>query len=367
MPDADRFLTSRRKFVTASSLMAAGCWLRGMPAAEPKRQLGVALVGLGNYAKSQLRPALTETKYCRLAGVVTGSHRKGRAWAHHFGFSPESIYHYDEMERMADDDGIDIVYVVTPNALHAEHSIRAAQAGKHVICEKPFTISLQEADDVIAACREAGVKLSIGYRLHFDPFHQAVKDATVGGDWGAVTASEGAFSFRLHGRPWRAQKSLAGGGPLMDVGVYVIQAACMVMDEVAPEWVEARELPKNRPQDFVDVEETLEWTMGFANGVRCQGRTSYDESANDFHVDCAGGWARLNPAYGYSGIVLETHQGVVDLTPINQQVAQMDDFARCILEDRESMVDGWMGRRDMAIIEAIYRAAASDRRESVAA
>lgn len=359
--------TSRRGFLQASSLLAASTWLRGTASPPADRQLGVALVGLGNYAKSELRPALTETKYCRLAGVVTGSEKKGRAWAHHFNFSPDSVYHYDEMDRLAEDDGIDIVYVVTPNALHAEHSIRAAQAGKHVICEKPFTISLAEADAVIAACEAAGVKLSIGYRLHFDPFHQTLRQAAVNGEWGRVESSRGAFSFPLRGRPWRAQRSLAGGGPLMDVGVYVVQAACMVMGEEAPTWIEARELPKTRPEDFVDVEETLEWTMGFDRGVVSRGRTSYNESANMFRVECADGWGQLEPAYGYRGVALETHQGVSGLSPINQQAAQMDDFARCILEDRESIVGGWMGRRDMAIIEAIYRAAATGRRESVAA
>ncbi len=332
---------------------------------KPPRPLGVALVGLGNYAKSELRPALEIAERCRLAGVVTGSKRKGQGWAHHFGFSPDSIYHYDEMERMADDPNIDIVYVVTPNAFHAEHSIRAAKAGKHVICEKPFTISVAEADAVIAACAAAGVKLSLGYRLHFDPHHIVLRNATTADEWGIPTTAEGALSFCLQGRPWRAQRELAGGGPLMDVGIYVVQAACMMRGEEAPVAVTARELPKTRPDDFRDVEEAIEWIMEFSDGFVCEASASYSESANYLNVQCADGWARLGPAFSYRGIKMETHQGPMRFEPVNQQARQMDDFARCISEDRESIVNGAMGRRDMVIIEAIYRAAQTGRREPV--
>ena len=131
-------------------------------AAASGRQLGVALVGLGGYSTGQLGPALLETKFCRLAGVVTGSRKKGEKWAREHGFPASSIYSYDTMDRLADNPAIDIVYVVTPNALHAEHTIRAAKAGKHVICEKPMAVSVAECDAMLAACREAKVKLSIG-------------------------------------------------------------------------------------------------------------------------------------------------------------------------------------------------------------
>jgi glucose-fructose oxidoreductase len=127
---------TRRKFIGQLSLSAAALALsRKLVGAEtrPGRKLGIALAGLGNYATHQLAPALRQTQYCRLAGVVTGSPDKGKKWAHEHGFLESSIYNYDTMDRMADNPDIDIVYVVTPNALHAQHVMAAAKAGKHVI------------------------------------------------------------------------------------------------------------------------------------------------------------------------------------------------------------------------------------------
>jgi glucose-fructose oxidoreductase len=323
------------------------------------------LVGLGSYSTHQLGPALRETEHCRLAGVVTGDAAKGRRWAAEYGFPESSVYHYDTMDRMADNPDIDIVYVVTPNALHAEHSIKAALAGKHVTCEKPFTISVAEADEVIAVCRRQGVKLSLGYRLHFDPFHEVLRELARSQRFGRFAQQEGEFSFVMRGQQWRAEKALAGGGPLMDLGVYVIQEALMACAEVPPVAVTARSLPKERPDFFRDVEETLEWTMEFPNGETCAARTSYNGRGNRFLAEASGGWYRLDSAYGYGGLRGATSEGPLNFPRINQQAAQMDEFAWCVKEDRDSRVPGEMGRRDMVIVEAIYRAMESGQRVAV--
>jgi glucose-fructose oxidoreductase len=133
---------SRREFLGRVSCTAL--FTLAQPAAgqaPARRKLGVALCGLGNYAGGQLGPALKLTQNCELRGVVTGSPEKGAAWVKEYGFSAKNIYHYDTMARMAENLDIDIVYVVTPNALHAQHVIAAAGAEKHVICEKPMAIS----------------------------------------------------------------------------------------------------------------------------------------------------------------------------------------------------------------------------------
>lgn len=358
----------RRDFVKQAVLAAGLPMLARELWADPApdRKLGVALVGLGNYANSELRPALLQhTRFCHLAGVVTGSARKGKAWSHHYGFPASSVYHYDEMDRLAANPDIDIVYVVTPNALHAEHCIRAAQAGKHVICEKPFTVSVAEADAVIAACEAAGVQLSMGYRLHFDPYHQVMRDMAAEGPNSPFRSMHGAFSFIMQGRPWRATRALAGGGPLMDLGVYLIQQACMAMREQTPIAVTASEIPKQRPDNFVDVEETIAWRMEFPGDVFCEARTSYNERANRFRADAPGQWFEIDPAFTYRNLAAATHQGPLSFPEVNQQALQMDDFARCIMRNLPSRVGGEMGRRDMQVIEAVYRAARTGRRELV--
>ena len=159
-------LVPRRTFLGQLSLGAAvlaAPWssLRGATA-TPGRKLGLALVGLGNYSTGELGPALRETEFVRLAGVVTGTRAKGEKWAQDFGFPTTSVYDYATMDRIADNPDIDIVYIVTPVALHAEQTIRALQAGKHVICEKPMAMSVAECDQMIGERRSAVVHATHG-------------------------------------------------------------------------------------------------------------------------------------------------------------------------------------------------------------
>jgi glucose-fructose oxidoreductase len=364
---------TRRQFferlIAAGALTLTSRPARAADRPAPGQKLGIALVGLGSYSTGQLGPALRETKFCRLAGVVTGEPEdKGRRWAQQYGFPEKNIYTYDTMHRMADNPDIDIVYVVTPNALHKEHSIAAAKAGKHVICEKPFTVSVAEADEVIAACRAAGVKLSIGYRLHFDPYHKEMMRLARDPDFGPFMKMNGSFAFYMPRKVWRAERKLAGGGPIMDLGIYVIHEACMAKDGAAPVAVTAHEGPKTRPEFFTDVEETMYWTMEFADGAKCDGMTSYQLGGNNFHAEGPHGWIDFSSAFIYNHLAAETSRGKLSFEPpVNQQALQMDDFAQCVLTGRPSIVPGEMGRRDMAIIEAIYRAAASGKREEVKA
>src|SRR4051812_17480776 len=240
---------SRRRFLGQLSSAAALALLPrasrafDQPTAEA-RKLGVALVGLGNYSNGQLGPALRVTQHCRLAGVVTGDAAKGARWAKDYGFPEKNIYSYATMHEVAGNPDIDIVYVVTPNGLHAEHCIAAAKAGKHVICEKPMANTVAECDRILAACKKAGVKLSVGYRLHFDPYHKELMRLAKEKDFGAFTTMTGDRGFVMQTKVWRADKKLAGGGPLMDLGIYIIHGACMAANGIAPVAVTAHEHPK---------------------------------------------------------------------------------------------------------------------------
>ena len=351
---------SRRGFLGGVSLSGALALApRSLLAKTMDKKLGVALVGLGMYSTGQLGPALRLTQHCRLTGVVTGSREKGLRWARDYGFPESSVYGYDTMAAIAKDPGIDIVYVVTPNALHAEHAIAAAKAGKHVMCEKPMANSVAECDAILAACKAAGVRLSIGYRLHFDPFHEELRRLVRTNEFGPFTTMSGGFAFTMGQKQWRAEKKLAGGGPLMDLGIYVLQEACMGAG-AAPVAVTARELPKKRPEFFVDVEESIAWTMEFANGARCECFTSYNEGRNDFRAEAKGGWFEMKPAFNYGGLKGATSRGPLAITPpASQQAMQMDDFAVCVRDGVATRVPGEMGRRDVTIIEAIYASAAA--------
>jgi glucose-fructose oxidoreductase len=357
---------SRRKFVRDMTLGAAylGTGAASDFAAEVAeltkggaRLPGVALMGLGLYARGEIAPAFRHTRHCRFAGVITGSRAKGEKWSREHGFPEGNVWGYDTMHQIADSKDVDIVYVITPNGLHAEHVIAMAEAGKHVICEKPMASTVAECDAMLAACKKANVKLSIGYRLHYEPKHMELDRLARDKDFGTLDTLSGEHSWTFRERAWRIEKPLSGGGPLMDVGVYVIQAACRAALS-QPLAVTARELPKTNPALFNSVEEAIEWTMEFPGGVTCKAASSYARDAAFFRAEGDKGWILLDPAYGYRGIKVSTSQGTPNYPEVPQQAIQMDHFAAEALTGRESPVSGQMGRDHMVIIESIYKSAA---------
>lgn len=363
--------STRRSFLRHLALGTAGLALGGRALASglaaagaPGRKLGVALVGLGSYATHQLAPALLESKYCRLAGIVTGTPEKAARWARDYALPDDCVYDYGTMDRLAANPAIDIVYVVTPPGLHAEHTIRAAQAGKHVICEKPMAVSVAECDAMIAACRKAGVHLSLGYRLQYHPMWQELQRLVRVQEFGAFKTMSGGFGFRLRGGGWRLERKLAGGGALMDVGIYVVQAACMAGGG-APLAVTASEPPKVRPDVFKEVDETMDFTLEFAHGATCAGTTSYEISSNRFRAVAPEGSFEVEPAYSYNGLVGRTSKGPLPSSAAHQQAAQIDGIAEAILAGTPSLVPGEMGRRDMQIITALYEASRNGQRVSL--
>lgn len=358
-----------RNLAFGAAALATGFDARVAHALEQSggRRLGVALLGLGRYATGELGPALRQTKLCRLAGVITGTPAKGEKWAAEYNLDRKNIYNYENMERLADNPDIDIVYVVTPPGLHAEFTVRAAQAGKHVISEKPMETSVEECDRMIAACKAAKVQLGVGYRLHFDPYHREMVRLGSERELGPYTKMTGAFSFVMGQREHRTDKKLGGGGPLMDVGIYIIHGACMATGST-PVSVTAREEPKLKPELFNEVEETIRWTMDFPNGATCEAVTSFNQSASGFRLEAKKGWVEFKrQAFSYRGIVCETSRGPLSYPPINQQAAHMDDFANCVLTGRQNSTPGELGRRDIAIITAIYEAARTGKRVRVRA
>jgi glucose-fructose oxidoreductase len=230
-----------------------------------------------------------------------------------------------------------------------------------------MSTTVADCDAMIAACRAAGVKLSLGYRLHFDPRHLEIVRLAREKDFGAFERMNGAFGFHAGSKTWRLTQALGGGGPLMDVGIYVIQSACMAAGEIAPVAATAHELPKTRPQLFDEVEETIAFTLEFPGGVTCDGRASFTESYNRFRAEAPRGWAELEPAFSYGGLRGRTSAAPIRNIPgFNQQAAQMDAFAGVVINGGESTVPGEMGRRDIRTTAAIYESARTGKRVEIA-
>ncbi len=364
---------SRRDFLrllSASGLALAGSSalpLRAQPFAKPSgRKLGYALLGLGRYSERELGPALKLTQHCHLAAVITGTPSKAPKWMADYNLKEDSVYTYDNLEKIADNPNIDIVYVVTPPGVRRDFVVRCAKAGKHVIAEKPLATTLEDSDAMLAACKAAKVKFSTGYRLHFDPYHREMMRVAKAKEFGELKTMTGYRAFTMAQRAWRVDKKLAGGGPLMDLGVYIIQAACMIAGK--PNAVTAKEGVKLKPELFNEVEESIDWTMEFPNGAKLTAGCSYNGSGDKFRAEGDKGWWEFpEKAFTYRGAKCVTSRGPVTFPPMNQQAAHMDDFALCAREGRESIVPGEMGRRDVEIMLAIYEAMRTGKKVSIPA
>lgn len=243
--------------------------------------------------------------------------------------------------------------------MHAEYTIRAAKAGKHVICEKPMAISVQECTNMVLVCELADRLLSIGYRLHFEPHNLAMME--VHQKYGRVKTVTAENGMKVEPGVWRIEKKLSGGGPLMDLGIYCVQAAIYTIGE-NPVAVTAKEGRKTDTEKFRSVEESISWTMEFPGGTVANCKTSYSEEFNLLRAEAENGWMQLEPAYEYSGLKGTTSEGKMDLSDVNEQALQMDDFALCVLNNQKTKVSGQMGLRDVKILMAIYEAMATGRR-----
>lgn len=320
-----------------------------------KTKLGIALVGLGSYSTHQLAPSLMDTEHCYLAGIVTGTKEKEEVWKEKYNIPEKSIYNYENFDSIVDNDEIDVIYVVLPNSMHADFCIRAAKAGKHVICEKPMAVSVAECDAIIKACNDSGVKLSVGYRMQSDPYTNEVKRYVREKTFGNVmfVSSDAAYISRGNPEQWRLDHALSGGGALMNMGVYAIQTSIYGAGQ-NPTSVSAQEF-STRPDYFKDTDETITAQFEFASGAVAHIMTSHNANGNRLKVHGDKGWFELDPAHSYGPISGRTSNGnEIKFPHKKQQALQMDDFAKHILMGTPNVAPGSMGKRDMIIVEAIY-------------
>lgn len=364
----------RRKFLKQSTKAAAALYLptllttcstNGQPTKaeaskqvkppEKLRKIGVALLGLGGYSRGQLAPALQLTEHCELRGIVTGSPEKIPVWQEKYGIPDANVYSYDNLADIANNDDIDVVYVVTPTATHAGFCLEIAAAGKHVWCEKPMAMTVPECQSIIDACRKNGVKLSIGYRMQHEPNTQTVIEYASSKPYGAMQSvlAEAGYGGSIPSSGWRSVGKM-GGGALYDMGVYTING---LRYATGLEPIAVRSASRTIPRD-VDVTTTYE--LEFPGGLIASGRTSVVEEFNRLAVSCENGSYELSPMQSYNGVQGKTSDGKLLNIPVqNQQALQMDDNALAILLDTSVLVPGIEGLKDIQIVQAIIKAAAS--------
>jgi len=336
----------------------------------PDKRLGVAVVGLGRLALQQILPAFAASKLCKVAALVTGDREKGNAVAGQYGVNPKNVLdyqHYDRLEELPD---VDLVYVVLPNSMHAEFTVRAARAGKHVLCEKPMANSVADCQQMIDACAQAKTKLMIAYRMQYEPYNREVIRLARSGALGQLKSFV-ASNGQAQGDPrqWRLKKALAGGGALPDVGIYCLNAARYISGE-EPSEVQAMQYSTPGDPRFTEVEEQVNFSLRFPSGFSASCYTSYGcHDSKMYRVMGSQGWAELDPAFPYSGQALRIARKREDsdaevisqprLEAKNQFALELDHLAGCVLKNRTPHTPGEEGLQDMKLIAAIYEAAAS--------
>ena len=328
---------------------------------QPERKLGVLLLGLGKYSHDQLAPALGQSQFCALVGVVTDDPDHARQWQQRYDLPRQNCYDYQTFGSCRNNPNIDLVYVVTPNATHAEFVLQAAEAGKHVLCEKPLGISVRDCEIMIEACRNAEVQLAVGYRLHFDPVHREV--ARLGREqvFGPVKYLEASQGYRVDGADTaRLDRHLSGGGPLLDVGIYAVQAARYVLGE-EPISVTAQRANTD-PEKFREgLEETVLWQLRFPGGAIANCATTYANTVGRLHVVAENGWFGAEHPFGYETPRGYTHEGPLEIPGVFAAQLLLDEVAQCIFQGLPNPVSGEEGLNDLRVIEAIYKAAESGR------
>jgi len=338
-------------------------------ALPPDKRLGFAIVGLGTLALEEILPAFGEAKMCQPVALVSGSPDKAATVAQQYGINPKNIYNYQNYDTIRNNPDVDVIYIVLPNSMHAEYVVRGAQAGKHILCEKPMATSPQECQQMIDACKKANKKLMIAYRIQYEPYNRAMKMVR-SKELGAVRmiAADNGQNQGGDLNQWRLKKALAGGGCLPDVGIYCLNTSRFLIGE---EPIEISASMYSTPGDprFKEVEENINFLMRFPSGIlaTCSASYGYHE-ARRYRVFGDAAWAEMDPAFSYTGLRLHmAHKSRTNsmvetveerrMEQKNQFALEMDHMAECVMENKQPYTPGEEGLQDHKLMAVIYEAA----------
>ena len=321
--------------------------------------LKVAIMGLGSYG-TRVAEAMKSCKAANLTGIISGTPSKIKDWQTKYDIVAKNCYTYENFDAIKDNPDIDAVYVITPNALHKDQAVRVANAGKHVISEKPMSINAVDGQVMVDVCKKNNVKLLVGYRMHFEANTLEIIRRRKDGDFGAIKFFQGLSGFRI-GDPkqWRLNKELSGGGAMMDIGIYSVNGARYMTGE-EPIWVTAQETKNDLAKFKEGIDETIQFQFGFPSGAVASCLSTYAMNNLDkFFLNGDKGFAEMQPSTGYGPIRAWTKEGELKFEHVTHQTTQMDEMSAIILQNKKPVVpvDGEEGVKDLKIMDAIYLAA----------
>ncbi len=318
------------------------------------KKLRWGLIGCGDISRKRVAPALRDLESCELVAVNRARAELAVDFAREFG---ARRWQGDWRELIADAE-VEAVYVSTPVYLHAEQTIAAAEAGKHVLCEKPMAMNVAECDRMITACRANGVKLGVAYYRHFYPVVLRIKQLIAAGEIGKpVLAQVNAFE-RFNPQPgadryWLIEKSQAGGGPMMDFGCHRIEVLMNLLGAIkrttslTSSALFQREVEDTCVAAF-EFESAAQAVLTVTHAaIESQDTLSIFGSEGSLHVAALNrGELRIKSAMGERTELHPPHA--------NLHLPLIEDFTRAVLEGREPAVSGAIGREVAQTVEAIY-------------
>ena len=334
---------------------------------------GWGIISTGLHPENKIAPAINNTPGAQLVSVYSRDKEQGQSFAEKHG----ALAAYDSLDELLQDNRVDGVFLCSPNSMHAQHGIRAANSGKHVLSEKPMTTTLADAIAMVKACRDNGVTLGTGYHLRTHPAHVLAKETIQSGALGNISLIQGQWGFGARGdnspptrtgrREWWEQPDLIGGAAsLMGTGVHVVDILRFILDE---EITEIATLTDGQTET-TPLERTATTIIRFTSGALatvCCGRLLPD-SKNDLAI------------YGTTGRILgratlwEARQGRIEIisNTTNQTkvfpsnylanfIAEISDFQESVEMGRDPVSSGINGLRVVEATLAMIESAKTGR------
>jgi len=336
--------------------------------------IGWAIVSTGSHAENRIAPAIGATKGAELVAVCSRGQERAEEFAEKHG--AKAAYH--SVEEMVRDSRVDAVFIVSPNSLHARHTFLAAQAGKHVISEKPMATTLEDAVEMVRRCRANGVKLGLGFELRQHPAHILVRSVIAQGALGRIGLAQGLWGGGVRGQDepaprtgaqlwWEQPEMVGGASPMMGMGVHVVDLLRFLLGQNATE-VAAITDGQTEQQPLERLVTMLLRFDGGTIATLCTGRLLPDPR-NDISVYGTGGRAsgkstlyaaRQGEVEIVSDTVNHTEAYPENLMP--NFVDMLEDFQEAVEKDREPAATGEDGAHVVQVTLAMIESARTGRR-----
>jgi predicted dehydrogenase len=322
----------------------------------------------------EIMPAFADCKLAKPTALVSGDSAKANQVAQQYGIKPQNVYSYQTYDNLRNNPDVDVIYIVLPNSMHLEYTVRGAKAGKHILCEKPMATSVADAQKMIDACKQADRKLMIAYRSQYEPHHRAMIQMVRSKELGTIKVIQADNGQNQGGdlNQWRLERALAGGGSLPDVGIYCLNAARYLTGE-EPIAISAQTFTTPNDPRFKEVEESVTFQLRFPSGVLAICSTSYGfHEARRYRIFGSDGWAQLDPGFAYHGLRMmmsrksPTNSMAENITEVrlpekNQFALEIDHMADCVMQNKQPHTPGEEGLQDQKLMALIYQAAETDK------